>query len=516
MKRLIIFSVLILSMLVGIGTELGTYAAKPTFDAINIKLGVSRTDRILTSSEEKKYVFQIENSGRLDIHFKHSEIKTKETALWDISLMNEDGVEIATMKAYGYLSDQVMTAGVSAGKYYIVVEGTSAQESLNQAFTLELFEDLNQIYESEPNSNINDSNEIKLGTSISARMSSDSDDDYFLLKNASEGRYRIQFEHEKLSGIKDTLWEIKVMDENGSEYDTILSKGNVPSEYIELGLNSGDYYILVTNKDGREAIEKEYEIRISKLDNVQSECEFNDCIEEASSLDVKVPLVGTLNTASDKDYYKLQLFDNQRIKLSFDHSKLSGVSNAVWNIKVMTEREQLVFEGKSKGNQEHYEYELGLRKGIYYVLVEPATSGDAYFEDENYVIAVYDKPELASNTEFEFNNDEEESNLIKPKQKINGSISTGSDIDFYNFAVNKTNANVKIIVDHKPVSGYDDEFWRINIYNEQQQVVDSFTVKGNKGRVEKILKLNKGKYYISIQNIYSTIMDAYGILVEVK
>ena len=111
-------------------------------------------------------------------------------------------------------------------------------------------EDQEVVMEKEKNNKLKNANEIKMGGSITAKLSSDSDVDWFKFKTPSDGDIMFNFTHEA-DGVYAYYWYATVY---SSDKKTVLNEGSLsgkePSDFSVSKVKKGTYYLKISRISG--------------------------------------------------------------------------------------------------------------------------------------------------------------------------------------------------------------------------------------------------------------------------
>jgi len=166
-------------------------------------------------------------------------------------IQNQDGKVLQYMSSDGNVDKKSTKVGLPAGTYILRVKNTDYCKNLyiNVPYQISANFTKSELYEKEFNDNNDEPNKISLGSQYFGRLSSRDDQDFYLFVLNSKGNVEIRFNHNKLSGVTDALWNVNIINSTGKTINTIKSNGNEDKKVLILkNLPKGSYFIQVTKK----------------------------------------------------------------------------------------------------------------------------------------------------------------------------------------------------------------------------------------------------------------------------
>ena len=195
--------------------------------------------------------------------------------------------------------------------------------------------------------------------------------------------------------------------------------------------------------------------------------------ENAQTINLNALYTGSLASSKTENWYKIVLPKNGAIRLTFGHEYVDS-SNAYWRTEFFTAANTGLGITSWKGNAtvDGSSCYYGLAAGTYYLHVYKGTS---YHSSVQYHFTV---EYTASNYwEREFNDTIVTANPISVNAEYNGSISTTSDEDWYQFTLPK-DGMVQLTFGHEYVDS-SNNYWRTEFYTPENTGMGVVNWKGN-------------------------------------
>ena len=195
--------------------------------------------------------------------------------------------------------------------------------------------------------------------------------------------------------------------------------------------------------------------------------------ENAQTINLNALYTGSLASSKTENWYKIVLPKNGAIRLTFGHEYVDS-SNAYWRTEFFTAANTGLGITSWKGNAtvDGSSCYYGLAAGTYYLHVYKGTS---YHSSVQYHFTV---EYTASNYwEREFNDTIVTANPISVNAEYNGSISTTSDEDWYQFTLPK-DGMVQLTFGHEYVDS-SNNYWRTEFYTPENTGMGVVSWKGN-------------------------------------
>lgn len=104
--------------------------------------------------------------------------------------------------------------------------------------------------------------------------------------------------------------------------------------------------------------------------------------------------------------------------------------------------------------------------------------------------------------ETEANNDYNMANKINISKMYYGNLSPKYDVDWYKFDVPYA-SNMQLFFDHEYIDS-NKPYWKVSLYDSSLKRVELYAIQGNRSSFEETDNLEKGVYYIKVENNYTT------------
>ena len=213
-------------------------------------MGGSLADRLL-SLDKDYYKINVPADGVIDIHFSHEELEGDKNG-WNIRLLKkqEDGTYLEMVKKisrWNSLGYNLTNIGLSAGEYYIVIDGDSLAYN-SSSYTCQWTFTERSDFEVEPNGSPETAKPIQLNTYYHGAIISsdvDFDEDYYSFEMTKEGNVSLEFWHDKVLDSSMT-WVGSILDADGNvvvSVESSLNQGLVSTGVVSL--EAGTYYVKI-------------------------------------------------------------------------------------------------------------------------------------------------------------------------------------------------------------------------------------------------------------------------------
>ena len=303
MKKKLYSAILASIMVIGsiCGVAIPVYAKEETkiidgndsYDtATYLDVNGSYSDVMSDSNDVDFYKLIPDSNGKLSINFGH--VYGESSHGWKVIIYKyQDGEYIELSDTVIKLEDsekvELPFVGVQYGcEYYIKVQNYN-WDAVNKVYTIKTTFIRSEQYEREENDSYNKATEMKLNSSYTGTLNNDNDIDIYRINATGNGKIELTFEH--------------VYTDDSHGWDIIIYR-YTNGEYQEL---SNDRVTLKDNEKYRLPYLKDF-IKIGEKYN------------------------GTLNSNSDKDFWKITATKKGYIKLSFGHDYIDDYHG--WNVYV--------------------------------------------------------------------------------------------------------------------------------------------------------------------------------------
>ncbi len=321
---------------------------------------------------------------------------------------------------------------------------------------------------------------------------------YYKFTVYEPGSVKIKF-FNPLQSNSDQYWSVYLYDSEYKELCWTRIYGNKTStESLTTGIPMGTYYIKVNSANWQRAATDMYTLEAEFAASDMWEKEFNEEFITATNIEVNAEYSGSIRSGYDyeKDYYKFQVKESGYITVNFTNP-LQGDSDGYWNVYLYnSEYKELcsktIFGNKTSTNLT----ETGVDSGTYYIKVQ-STSWNGASVDIYTVKAAY-TPSLV--WERELNEDFVNATNIDLETEYYGTTWAGYDYekDFYKFTIPKT--GLYSIEVSTPSLNNTGEYWKLYLYNETYEELESKSIHGNKTFHAISRTLSSGTYYVRISS----------------
>lgn len=322
------------------------------------------------NNDDKRYADREVDWYTFDISDSSENMKTYDILLSgvkgiisDLSLYNSESILLmATDSTESGKPVSFKGNTLKEGRYYLCVASKNFESNSNDKYTLTITSsNADSVHENEPNNSIEDANIIESDV-IKGTLFSDSDHDFFAVNNTDKSvmRFPLRFDD------KTNLY-LKLYNNNGNiifEYT-----GNVSSVFTPPVVSNGKTVIEISSS-GKNKSGNKYELATEKS-------QFSNTIEVEPNNDLKTAqpivneIIGYVNIKNDKDYYKLELSDRKKIRVS-----VQGIKNAIFDFSV-TDPDGYIIRTKKLRNDETAKITETIDR-IGYIIIESKKENQLY------------------------------------------------------------------------------------------------------------------------------------------
>ena len=449
------------------------------------------------------YKVEIPKAGYISITFEHPKL-TDDRSNWKMELYESDGITYYGEKEFSwyiYGQDNLTTAnmGVSAGIYYVFVNGrgTGSWTDKDYSVTVNFTEADN--WETEINSTKEKANELilneaKYGTSICYE-----DKDWYKVEIPKAGYISITFEHPKLTDDRSN-WKMELYESDGITYYGekefswyIYGQDNLTT--ANMGVSAGIYYVFVNGRGTGSWTDKDYSVTVNFTEADNWETEANSTIETASNLPVNTQTCGTIFDKNDEDWYKIEITRAGYITIGFEHPVLTS-SSYCWDMRLymsdgITQYSgkgfKWSFEGNSAGETSS---KMGIGEGTYYLKI----TGSSSYSTEDYKILI--NHTINQDWEIENNGSASTATAINTGVQTSGSIVITGDQDWYRIS-GSGYSNYTFDFYHNKIDT-SSVCWKVTVYaSDGTTVITTIDIRGNDSSVSKSFSAS-GTFYIRV------------------
>lgn len=201
--------------------------------------------------------------------------------------------------------------------------------------------------------------------------------------------------------------------------------------------------------------------------------------------------------------YQFNLKSNGKLNLQLKHENLFD-TNVYWTVELLAEDMETVIQSFNSTGTDTNKIggSIGLTKGTYYVKVYARKECSHEFADKPYTLKV--KFKKSSSWEIEYNASKKQGNnsqgtatSMKAGKYSYGTISSGSDVDFYKIKIKKA-GTISLVFRHPNV--YEsDTYWNVQIVNDKTEKIYELKSAGTKTKkTTPKIGLSAGTYYIRV------------------
>lgn len=357
-------------------------------------------------------------------------------------------------------------------------------------------------YETEPNDEIKNADEIDVNVKYSGMLYEEGDVDYYRLRLEKKGKVVIKMTHPKMDEDGD-FWVVSFLNQEEDIRVGMTSSGrDVETTSSPVRATPGIYYIKVSSYNY--SSEKYTLTLLFQEEDDSYESEPNDDLNsQATPIRLDHEYIGNITSENDIDYYKFSINDKRKVWIDFSHDKTSS-NDVFWELSLFGDSDGSILNIGSTGeNAKITSNKVRLPAGNYYIRIN-----SYYWSDLDYTFCVCSEQE-GDETETEDNGDYVSATSIDLGSSIIGNIQSDGDIDFYKFDLQHT-TSIKVIFTHSRFDS-NDTFWQFELYSADSSGAisnsEDYTTIGIAGNSSKNVlsewySLPKGTYYLKVHNYY--------------
>ncbi|WP_337103924.1 S8 family peptidase [Paenibacillus sp. YIM B09110] len=364
------------------------------------------------------------------------------------------------------------TAGVDSKSGYGLLQ---IDKAVNANLVMDIYE---------PNDTSKTAKRFQLGTSITASLESGEDQDWYRIDMPSDGTLTIDYKGLVESG--KAVQPVRIYQYfNGQQqliYDTKLT-----STSIDIDVKKGAHLIRVELMNQYSTLGLPYMLTSSFIMK-QDAYESNDKSYEAYTLQPRgQTVIGNFHQAADRDWYVVSFTQGGKLKvsLSTDTARIDP------GLAIQRAGDQLLLyddEGEGKSEQSPV---ITVVPGKYYIRVHNAISSEASPVIGTYALKLEYTPKYVDPNEG--NDKSYESFMVNPGTEYVGVIGSNSDLDWFQFRVNKASV-VSMAVSGVPSSSS----LKLEAYDKRMSRLTTAST-GKSGSLQSSeLVLQPGIYYVKL------------------
>jgi len=395
---------------------------------------------------------------------------------------------------------QTYHVGVSeAGTYYVRIGYPYTNNSVYHLAATETAGGSSS-YESESNDVRSNADALTLGATINGQLSARPDVDYYAVTVGAEGVLTLGFD--RTDNFGQAGYTIQLEDGNGARLATYFDQSD-PMQFHAGVDAAGTYYVRIGYWSEGYFNNKEYHLTVSQAIGSAAgyEIESNDTRETATALALGTPLEGQLSfdaavngsAITDIDYYAVTAAADGVLNLSFDHVssfQLEDTNGTLLAAYSVSNALQPFHVGISDAGTYYVRINSASQLSVPYHLTATQTAGgSAAYEDES-----NDSRVLA--------------NPLTMGARIEGQLSSASDVDYYAVTVGAEGV-LSLTMDQG--SSYD---W-IGLEDAHGTVLATYRASPTTETFQVGIS-QAGTYYVRIGAVYSSSYDCnpYGLTVN--
>jgi hypothetical protein len=323
-----------------------------------------------------------------------------------------------------------------------------------------------------------------------------SDKDYYKLALEESGTLNVRFGIVPDPDNSGHRWKISLMDENGIVYRNTDVAANESSTTFEsdVELPAGIYYILVEPYSSYYTSKTEYTLTVDYTAAPEKiyETEANDTMAAANTVEPNTSVSGRTMTASDKDYYKLELTETGTLEIGFVYPGEKYFAIYLLDADGNTlQYMDYVYEDKTFP-------EFQVSAGTYYVYVT-CQSSSIYYKDPYTVEFGFTAGTNIQAWESEPNDKVQTASTLEPNVPTGGRILTKSDKDYYKLVLDKS-GDLYLHFEISDTSKY----WHIYLTDETGKTTIAYCEWVCEDKTLEHEDIKAGTYYVWVESASST------------
>lgn len=366
---------------------------------------------------------------------------------------------------------------------------------------------------------------VGVGSSISAKLDTPTDVDWFVFDAKDCGLATVTLSHNALEGADESasFFKVEVIGEDGVFIESFKSAGGQKDASVSFSVTPADYYISVQmDRQHLETLTYTVSVKLDKSALVEKEN--NNTYGDATPLTMAnktkpdTLYYGTIDKGSeasgDVDYFKITVPADYLLYPSI-YNTASNTGNYSLSIVETIDGDGGVTVERSLGTLKIAENEaqkdgsaIGVKAGTYYIKVagiEGSVGG--------YQIRIYGGS--ASKIETEYNNTSATADIIYVGSEITGSLFDANDVDCFEYTTKGKNGGYKITLSaysKKVTNGQ----WSLVMRNESDGQVCKLDATVNEAGVAETDALPAGTYTIYVTKGNNFTDDIYTLKFEAK
>lgn len=338
--------------------------------------------------------------------------------------------------------------------------------------------------ESEPNNQMEQADELRLGESVEGHLQNERDVDWYKLIIDKPGKNII---HIDLSGVPeiDTFLIFSDVDGNTLKSADRTREGE-PESIVNVGVTEGIYHISLYGSGTNDKDSYTLSVQQDRSWERGYEFEPNDKVEQANEIRLNESIKGFFD---DGDFFKLAIQEPGKNIIRISLTAVSGVDSSM---EILNEEGRLIKNADSAPEGQPEEIvNFGVQKGIYYITVY----GSHINFKEEYTLSVQEIGPWKEGYEFEPNDDRERANVLQLGEEIKGYANPYEDADWYAITMPTSGVDIWII----ELSGISRVNSHLELFDEEGNLLkeSDLTEEGGEEMLVR-MKVPGGKHFISV------------------
>lgn len=346
-----------------------------------------------------------------------------------------------------------------------------------------------------------DADVFSIGDTVTGKINSADDVDYYTFTITKAGRVTITVEHLATAEATGSYFTVEIVnaDEKAiASFEVAANDASVSSPAF--GAAAGKYFVKVTKGSVCDTT-VEYKIKSTIDTNAYCEYEANDSRDKATTIALSSTVSlkkysGTIPAEADVDYYKFEINKPGYIYIYIENDAAFKGDFAL-ELQTYSEGTDGYAEwttfGKSEISKADAKFKspaIGVAGDTEYYLSVTGTEG-------GYTIYVVYSEDATS--EAEFNDKIVYANALATGKLYYCSIFDKNDVDYYSFDI-KSDNNYAVKVNADPMTVKADGQWKITIVNSKgSTLAGPVTITKDQGAEIELKDYAAGKYYIKVE-----------------
>ena len=477
-------------------------------EAKTINTNQRYTDNISDDDDNDYFCFTLSAAGTLNLSFEHPVVFEQEE-YWTAIIYDSSTNEICEFSFIG--TDANTTSymvGLPAGTFYLRIVGGSysygySHRYSTEDYTFEVVYTQTDYVEKENNETFATATDIALNQSYTASINDEDDNDYYKFTLSKAGTVALKFDRKMLTDANE-YWVAWLYNDQTEEICVYSFDGvSTSSTTYMVGLPAGTFYLRIVGGSysygySHRYSTEDYTFEVVYTQTDYAEKENNETFATATDIALNQSYTASINDEDDNDYYKFTLSKAGTVALKFDRKMLTD-ANEYWVAWLYNDQtEEICAYSFDGANSSTDTYTIGLPVGTFFLRIVGGSYSYGYshrYSTEDYTFEVVytqtDYAEKENNETFTTATD------IVLNQSYTASINDAYDKDYYKFSLEE-DSELSIIFEN-PELASEDEYWVVNIFDNQNKKITSFSIYGSYSKTfTDPLAFSAGDYYLLI------------------